>query len=169
MNKFRLVEQWDEFNKFTCLKCKKNFTCSTHPIEEGWIACPICLCRWEGEFTTRHKKYPAKPHDWRNPGYKMDKNGNIIQSDQLRAVIENRRTITSKLADNFFAAIRCKPTKTDWRLYIHIATGAVIEGKSGFAWIWQKFKNLDVRSEEEYRLRIVNGDKSKVIAERPYV
>lgn len=66
MNKYRLVFQYDDFDEYACLKCKKSFV---HTESFNYVKipiytyCPHCGTKWDGFFSKQHKKYYLKqPH-----------------------------------------------------------------------------------------------------------
>ena len=103
MNRYRLVFQYDDFDEYMCLKCKNKFVQTdklNYTIFDTYIYCPICGTKWDGFFSTQHKKYKI-------PQINIPK--------YPRIQIEYSTIITHELGDGFYP-IPVKPY-IQWNLY----------------------------------------------------
>lgn len=168
MNKYRLLQSYDDFNEFKCLACKKDFIHRDRPTD--WSCCPFCKVVWDGEFTKRNREpqsYSYEPDDSYDllPG-----GGGFSFCRKPRLIIQARAWITRRLSPHAFATEECEPHWGPWRLVWHCGAGLVIEGRSSSVHMFDQFKQMaESGSYGAVRLVLQTGSDIKVIRESPLV
>lgn len=163
MNKYRLLQSYDDFNEFKCLACKKDFIHRDRP--DDWACCPFCKVAWDGEFVKRNQRYQENSYSSRDDTYDILPSGRWeCRKPRLLLLVQGIRRAA-------FSPPYASPQWPGWRMSSHclLSPDIFIQGKSVSAHMNGQFNRIRDHHDQEniraVRLVRVTGTTVEVIRE----